>query len=161
MWRKANRSGAVYSRSKRGRIHGAVRWYTSSRPTVPAMAGTIWMAEAPVPMTATRLPARSASWFHRAEWKISPSNPEMPSMSGSDGSHSAPTAEITTLALYFPRVVATSQRCVVVFQRAVCTSHPKTVRRRTSYRSATERMYAWISGWGEKERVQPGLRANE
>ena len=28
--------------------------------------GTIWIAEAPVPMTATRLPARSTSWFQRA-----------------------------------------------------------------------------------------------
>ena len=44
-------------------------------------------------MTATRLPARSTSWFHRAEWKSSPWKPSMPSMSGSRGSESAAGAD--------------------------------------------------------------------
>ena len=62
----------------------------------------IWMAEAPVPMTATRLPVRSKSWFQRAEWKISPSNSSRPSMSGNAGSVSGPTAETTKFAVKVP-----------------------------------------------------------
>ena len=35
--------------------------------------GTIWIALAPVPITATRLPVMSTSWFHCAEWNAVPS----------------------------------------------------------------------------------------
>ena len=59
----------------------------------PGSSGTIWIADAPVPITATRLPARSTSWFQRAEWKSSPSKSSMPSMSGSRGSESPPAAD--------------------------------------------------------------------
>ena len=41
------------------------------RPSA-AISGTNWIAEAPVPITATRWPARSWSWSHRAEWNIVP-----------------------------------------------------------------------------------------
>ena len=75
------------------------------------------MAEAPVPMTATRLPVRSTSWFHRAEWKISPSNSSSPSMSGSAGSVSGPTAETTKFAVKVPADVLTCQRASWAFQR--------------------------------------------
>src|SRR5690349_22822314 len=68
------------------------------------------MAEAPVPMTATRLPARSNWWFHRAEWKISPSNLSIPSMSGIAGSVSGPTAETTKFAVKVPADVLTCHR---------------------------------------------------
>jgi hypothetical protein len=38
-------------------IHGAVRWKTCICATAGAIAGTNWIAEAPVPITATRLPS--------------------------------------------------------------------------------------------------------
>ena len=40
-------------------IHGAVRWKTCICSTSGAIAGTNWIAEAPVPITATRLPLTS------------------------------------------------------------------------------------------------------
>lgn len=112
-------------------------------------------------MTATRFPVRSASWFQRAEWKISPWKPSMPLMSGRDGSHSAPTAETRTFATKFPFVVVTSQRVVDSFQWADCTSQPNRCLSRTLYLSATDWMYFWISGCVENDRVHSGFSANE
>jgi hypothetical protein len=40
-------------------IHGAVRWNTKSFSTCCWIAGTYWIADAPVPIDATRLPVRS------------------------------------------------------------------------------------------------------
>ena len=57
-----------------GITQGAVRWKTWSLPTRGWISGTNWIADAPVPMTATRSPARSWSWFQRAEWNVVPSN---------------------------------------------------------------------------------------
>ena len=37
----------------RGRTHGGVRWKRCRRPTSGWISGTNWMAEAPVPTTAT------------------------------------------------------------------------------------------------------------
>ncbi len=48
-------------------IHGAVRWKTCIWPTFFWIRGTNWIADAPVPMTATRSPVRSWSWSHSAE----------------------------------------------------------------------------------------------
>ena len=53
---------AVSGRSGRGMIHGGVRWKRCRRPTRGWICGTNWIAEAPVPITATRLPSRSWSW---------------------------------------------------------------------------------------------------
>ncbi len=53
------RSRPPIGRSARGITHGGVRCSTVSRPTFGWIAGTIWMAEAPVPTMATRLPVRS------------------------------------------------------------------------------------------------------
>ena len=50
---------SVNGRSGRGTIHGAVRWKTVSREVRAAIWGTNWIADAPVPITATRLPVRS------------------------------------------------------------------------------------------------------
>ncbi len=49
-----------------------------------------------MPITATRLPVRSTSWFQRAEWNTSPWKSPMPSMSGSLGSDRppAPTSSV-------------------------------------------------------------------
>ncbi len=70
------------SRSSRGSTQPGVRWKTVIAATWGWMAGTIWTAEAPVPMTATRLPDRSASWSQRAEWQIVPPNRASPAMPG-------------------------------------------------------------------------------
>ena len=126
------------------------------------IAGTIWMAEAPVPMTATRLPVRSASWFQRAEWKISPLKSSMPLMSGSEGSHSAPTAETTILATKSPLLVLTStaRRLVVPAGRENVAVEDVLVEHACTCRPPTG-CTCWISGWVEKERVHSGLSANE
>ena len=46
-------------KSVRGITHGGVRWKTSTCAVFGAISGISWIAEAPVPITATRLPARS------------------------------------------------------------------------------------------------------
>ena len=46
-------------RSLRGMIQGGVRWKRVRWETRGWMCGTNWMADAPVPITATRLPVRS------------------------------------------------------------------------------------------------------
>lgn len=53
------RSAPLMARSTRGITQAGVRWKRVSRPTFGWTAGTIWMAEAPVPIMATRLPVRS------------------------------------------------------------------------------------------------------
>lgn len=58
-WRCSQRSAVEIARSVRGITHGGVRWNSVRRSTSGAMAGTIWIAEAPVPIIATRLPRRS------------------------------------------------------------------------------------------------------
>ena len=57
--RCSHRSAPLIARSTRGITHGGVRWKRVSFATFGWMAGTIWMAEAPVPIMATRLPRRS------------------------------------------------------------------------------------------------------
>lgn len=57
--RCSQRSGPLMARSIRRMTQGGVRWKRVSLPTRGWMAGTIWMAEAPVPIMATRLPVRS------------------------------------------------------------------------------------------------------
>ena len=58
-FRNAARIRAGISTSGRGWIHGGVRWKTVSWAACSAICGTNWIADAPVPITATRLPARS------------------------------------------------------------------------------------------------------
>ena len=50
---------ALSGASSFGRHQIGVRWKTVSCSTSGAIAGITWIAEAPVPMTATRLPASS------------------------------------------------------------------------------------------------------
>ena len=66
------------------------------------MVGTIWNALAPVPTTATRFPARSVPSTQRAECIARPSKSSMPSMSGSFGRFSWPTALMTAFAVRVP-----------------------------------------------------------
>ena len=62
----------MIGRSEWGTTHGGVRWKTCSCSTSGWIVGTIWIADAPVPSTATFLPARSTEWSHCAEWKEGP-----------------------------------------------------------------------------------------
>jgi hypothetical protein len=101
-----------------------VRWKTVSRPTRGWIAGTICTAEAPVPITATRSPARSCSWFQRAEWKISPPNVSRPGISGISGSWSGPVAEMMTRAVIGPSLVSTRQPCSASSHAASVASTP-------------------------------------
>ena len=68
----------VYSRSGFGTTYGAERWKTVTCAASGWMPGTNWIALAPVPSTAIRLPRRSTSCSHSAEWKAGPSKVPIP-----------------------------------------------------------------------------------
>src|SRR4051794_2055524 len=93
-------------------IHGGVRWNTTIEATSGWISGTNWMAEAPVPTTATFLSVRSYSWSQRAEWKTLPWNRSIPGSWGIDGSDNAPTALTRMSAVIGPRLVSRHQRVV-------------------------------------------------
>ena len=59
-----------------------MRWKTCSCSTFGWISGTNWIADAPVPITATRSPASSCSWSQRAEWKVVPSKLSRPGSVG-------------------------------------------------------------------------------
>lgn len=111
-------------RSVCGSTHGAVRWNTCSRSTRGWMAGTYCIADAPVPMDATRLPARSWPWSHRAEWKVVPSKFSRPGTAGTFGVCSGPIPATSTCADTEPRLVSTRHRCAASSQAAPVTSVP-------------------------------------
>ncbi len=98
------------------------------------------MAEAPVPITATRLPVRSTSCFHCAVWNSSPWKSSRPSISGSFGSESPPAQESSVREENEPLEVSTSHRCDVPSQLALCTVVSKTKRSSVPDPSATRRM---------------------
>src|SRR5919107_1259812 len=118
----------VIGRLECGITHGGVRWKTCSRAKSGAMAGTNWMAEAPVPTEATRWPARSTEWSQRAEWNAGPANLSSPGKSGIFGSTSGPVALTSTFARSGPCEVSSSHSSP--FQRAACTSHRRRSRDR-------------------------------
>ena len=92
------------------------------------------MALAALPITATRLPARSYAWFQRAEWKRSPRNRSRPGIGGIAGRFSCPTALTSTSAVVSaPLAVRMRQAAASSSQRAPATSDPKRMWRRTSY----------------------------
>ena len=95
-----------YSWSGLGMTYGADRWKTVIALTWSTIPGTNWIALAPVPTTATRLPVRSMSWRHSAEWNAGPANVSAPGIEGTTGWESWPTAEITMSASYDPALVA-------------------------------------------------------
>jgi hypothetical protein len=122
---------ARYSVSGFGTTYGADRWKTVSEPTRSAIAGTNWIALAPVPTTATRVPSSGTSWRHCAEWNAGPAKESRPGTSGTTGSESWPTAETTTSASYVvPSVVSTRQVAPASSHVAADTSWP--VRTRSS-----------------------------
>src|SRR5215813_5569576 len=114
----------VMARSRRGITQAGVRWNSTRRATSGWISGTIWIADAPVPTTATRLPSRRAPWSQRAEWKTSPGKVASPGMSGRRGSESGPAAEMTTSAVRSPWPVRSRQRAGPASQRASVTSAP-------------------------------------
>ena len=69
----------------RGVIQIGVRWNTVRCSTSGAIAGTYWIALAPVPIDATRSPASDLLWSHRDEWNERPRNRSAPGMSGTHG----------------------------------------------------------------------------
>ncbi|SKZ14104.1 Uncharacterised protein [Mycobacteroides abscessus subsp. abscessus] len=127
-----------------------MRWYTSRCATRLATSGTIWMADAPVPITATRLPESSTSSSQRAECMTVPPNDSIPSMSGRLGSQSGPTAPMRCCAQYVVTAavagsvpagtVSISQRCCDSLHAARVTSTPNLALSRTPKRSATSLM---------------------
>ena len=76
-------------------IQWALRWYTTRLSTIGEMAGTTWLALAPVPITPTRLPVRSTLLSHRAVCRAGPANVSRPAMSGSLGTRRMPMAATT------------------------------------------------------------------
>ncbi len=77
-------------RSLRGITQGGVRWNRVSCPTSGAMAGTTWIALAPVPITPTRLPRSETPWSHPDVWKSGPRKVFRPGIAGIAGWCSAP-----------------------------------------------------------------------
>ena len=84
--------------SGRGCSHGGVRWNTRSRAGWAAISGMNWIADAPVPITATCFPVRSQEWSQREEWNAVPPKESIPGMSGQAGMCSPPPAATTARA---------------------------------------------------------------
>ena len=94
-----------------GAAHCGERWNTVTCAASSAIAGTICMALAPVPTTATRFPATERSDGQRAEWNSGPRKESIPGSDGVFGRFSCPTAVITASASNVsPAVVVTVQR---------------------------------------------------
>jgi hypothetical protein len=140
----------------------ADRWKRSRWPTVPTISGTNWTAEAPVPITATRRPVRSWSWFQRAEWKVVPSKESRPGIGGIEGRLSCPNPEITTAARSSSPVVVVRTHSVASWSHtAAAISVPKLVISWSSCLVALARMWARISGCPANVSVQSGLGSND
>ena len=105
-----------------GRIHGGLRWITVSEPTRGWIAGTNWIALAPVPITPTRFPERSTSCRQSAEWNAGPAKSSRPSSSGIAGRESWPQAATITSASTVPPSVSIRQSAASPSQAAEWTS---------------------------------------
>ena len=88
-------------------------------------------------MTATRLPARSIEWSHRAEWKSEPAKDSMPSISGRRGSDRPPVPVISVRATTSPDVVRQRQTWASSSHAARSSSVPNTILSVTAYSRAT------------------------
>ncbi len=133
------RSIPVIGRSRCGITHGGVRWKRSRCSTTGWICGTTWIAEAPVPTTATRRPVRSWSWFQSAVWNVTPSKVSRPGMSGIAGSLRKPGAAIRRSAVNGPCVVSTCQTPRSSSHCAPVIVQSKWMRSRTPKRSDTSR----------------------
>jgi hypothetical protein len=85
-----------YRRLGFGSVQGAVRWKTVTRAARPAMAGTSWMALAPVPMTPTRRPSTSSAGSQPAVCVAGPAKSAAPGIAGTTGRDSWPVAGTST-----------------------------------------------------------------
>ena len=100
-----------------------VRWKTVSSEATSAISGISCTAVAPVPITATRLPARSAASSHFAVWMTSPAKSCTPSMSGSRGWERKPVAVSRKRVVWLPEDVETTQWRSSSSHRAPSTDH--------------------------------------
>ena len=86
-------SSAVIGRLLSGVHQLAVRWYTVSDAASSATTGMICTPLEPVPMTATRLPAKSTGVAgQRPVWCCSPPKSSRPATSGKNGTDRTPVA---------------------------------------------------------------------
>ncbi len=85
-----------------GSVQGALRWNTLILAARPAMAGTSWMALAPVPITPIRLASTDSSESQRAVCKAVPAKLSAPGRAGTLGRLSCPTAGTRTSATTSP-----------------------------------------------------------
>ena len=100
-----------------------------------------WMALAPLPITATRLPARSTAVSQRAEWKAGPAKLSRPSISGSLGRLSWPQAVTKASAVRRePSAREIDQMPAVSSLAAPTTSAPRRMWPASSCRSTTPSM---------------------
>ena len=95
----------------------------TSSPATGAMAGTIWLALAPVPITPTRLPVRSTLWSQLAECIHGPAKVSRPSMSGSLATRRMPSAAITASAVIWLVEPSAWRRSSVQPRRLVVPGH--------------------------------------
>ena len=113
----------VYSRSGFGTTYGAERWNTVTWAASGWMPGTNWIALAPAPSTAIRLPFRSAEWSRCAEWKAGPAKLSIPGRSGIEGRESCPTALTrTSVSIASPSAVVRCHEWAVWSYAAEVTS---------------------------------------
>ena len=112
----------MIGRSLCGTIHGGVRMNTLRLETSGWMLGTVWTAEAPVPMTATRSPVTSWSSSQAAVWNAAPLKLSSPGMDGIEGSDRPPTPATTTCAVSSPWLVCSRQWPASSSQSAPVTS---------------------------------------
>ena len=117
------------ARSALGRHQIGVRWKTVRCATFSAMVGMIWTADAPVPMTATRLPVRSTPASQRAVWIVWPAKSSNPGISGRFGTVSTPVPSMMSRTRQVsPSAKATSQRSADSTNVAAVTLRPKCAR---------------------------------
>ena len=136
----------------RGITQAGVRCATINCCTMGCIAGITWIADAPVPMTATQPafarrptggavaasayallpPARSLvrrvvllGPAHRVVWKAGPQNISSPGIFGGIGSLSGPFAITNTSTVHVRLAVVTLHCCDASFHRAPVTSSPK------------------------------------
>src|SRR4051812_40230839 len=83
----------------RGVIQIGERWNTVTCAADGAIAGTYWIALAPVPIDATRSPSTDLLWSHRDEWNARPRNREAPGIVGTYGTLSIPSPLTSTSAV--------------------------------------------------------------
>ena len=121
-----------------GTTQPGVRWKIVMCATCGAIAGTNWIALAPVPITATRRPSSMSSPGQCAEWNTRPLNSPRPGISGIAGRVSCPQAVISTSAsTVSPLAISSRHRPAVWSHAALMTSESNRTCRSRSKRRAT------------------------